>query len=142
MAEILGIASGIAGIVSLAIQIGDGAIKLKTLCGEYQDAPAMLDGIAFDMQTQVLMLQRIQREMTTYKPSSDDSEILTRCLKSCHIRLDALRKTIAKCDSSMRQSRVRGRLRTVCAKSDILKFRSDLQEAKSELALACQLFFE
>lgn len=43
MAEAVATAAGIAGFISLAIQLGQGAVKLKQLYGKLRSAPALLD---------------------------------------------------------------------------------------------------
>ena len=59
MAEVLGAVSGAAGLLSLGLQLGDEAIKLKQLYHSVRNAPSILSDLTYDLDTAAFLIQDI-----------------------------------------------------------------------------------
>ena len=71
MTEVVAAVASGAGIASLAIQLGDSAIRLRKLYQATKHAPKQLSNLAFEIETCGLLLQEVElrnRFRTTLGP--------------------------------------------------------------------------
>lgn len=60
--EVFGVVTGGAGLVSLGLQLGDNARRLKKLYHTVKDAPESLQLLSFELETMALSLELLQRQ--------------------------------------------------------------------------------
>lgn len=140
MAEILGVVSSSAGIASLAIQLGDSALKLRHFYTSYRHAPTTLQDTAYEIETFQLLFQAVTRERQ--RADSSDYAFLDRCISICVRGAERISLTVDKLEALMQRSRTRGKFRAAIEEKELRQLCSDLDRATSSLVLAYQLFSE
>ena len=133
MAEVLGIASGAAGLFSLAVQLGDSAIKLRAMCKAYAGAEEAIQLIADEMETLTLLLGQFD----TSRPEYDaiGTEAYARCLRTCTRHTESIKKKVDGLERALQQSRRKGRIKLLADKSMLEGLHNQLERAKSSLLL-------
>ena len=58
--EILGVAASVASFVSLGIQLGESAMKLRRICNAIKDAPERIKSLAFALETMDMGLRQLE----------------------------------------------------------------------------------
>lgn len=140
MAEILGVVSGGVGIASLAIQLGDSALKLRRFRESYRHAPETLQDTAYEIDTFLLLLQAVGRERE--RTSGGESDFMHRCVKVCEKSVKRISLTVAKLESVMQRSRRWGKLRTAAEQKELKQLCAELDRATTSLVLAYQVYSE
>nr|POE63215.1 hypothetical protein CFP56_04118 [Quercus suber] len=140
MAELLGIIAGGAGLASLALQLGESAQRLRRLQKSFLDAPAILDDIAFELDTFSLMLQDLERNRQYH--DSVDYRIVERCVRTCERSTGQIQSVASKLETTMRKSITRGRAHTAFELAHIDRLCNELDRSKTSLALSYQLYIE
>lgn len=138
MAEVVGAASSVAGLVSLAGQLLDGAMKLKRFCERVKDAPRRLETLAFEIETLSLTLHGI--EANRQRHIHLESTIVERCLKLCRDGTQRICAMTEDLDKSMLKSRKWASIRTAFKQRGIEDMCNEIERGKSTLSLAYQLY--
>ncbi|KAK5132149.1 hypothetical protein LTR08_000306 [Meristemomyces frigidus] len=138
MAEILGVVSAGAGLVSLSMQLLDSAQKLKRFYDDATNAPKTLDKLSIDLRTLALLLRELER----YRVNNDDGSdaLLLQCLSRLREEVYEIRALVVKLDQRLRGSRVRVKLSTAFKEPEIQRCLMSLESAKSSVLLAHQLY--
>lgn len=83
MAEALGLAASVAGITSPAVQLGEGALKLKELHRKIRDAPATLNQAILGLTALHSQLQYLQVHTADPLPRSQESALVFDAMQPC-----------------------------------------------------------
>lgn len=140
MAEVLGLVSAGAGIASLAVQLGEVAIKARRLYPAMKEAPETLQHLAFEMETFSLVLHEVARQGQSY--DSGDADILVRCVLMCEQSVTKIKANIDKLDSLIHRHSHLGKLRAAVEDKELSKVCVELERAKTSLGIALQLYSE
>lgn len=138
MAELGVIASG-AGLASLAIQLGDSAMKLKRFCEKVRSAPQDLRDSIFEIETLCLVLRQIERDPPHTK-SNLDPAVMMRCLEMCSEATARIEKIATALQNSIERHKISGAVKTALKEREMQDFFSKLERAKSTLLLAHQMY--
>ncbi|KAF2164836.1 hypothetical protein M409DRAFT_56208 [Zasmidium cellare ATCC 36951] len=140
MAELLGVIAGGAGMASLAIQLGESAVKARRLYHAARDAPETLQHVTFEIETFSLVLHEIARHGQSY--DLEDSDTLVRCVRMCEQSVTRIRNAVNKLESLINRHSRLGKLRAAVDEKEISKACTDLERAKTTLGIALQLYSE
>ena len=137
MAEIFGAVASGAGLASLAIQLGESALKLKSLYDRFKDAPNSLSTISHDLETLALLLQELEihRQHDRY-----GGVILGRCITRCREGVKEVSVLIEKMERRIKSRVTIGRMYAALKDKDMARLLLDLEDAKSSLMLALQQY--
>ncbi|KAK5552780.1 hypothetical protein LTR46_009195 [Exophiala xenobiotica] len=135
---ILGVVSAGAGLLSLGIQVGECAIKLKRLCQAAKDAPSTIKRLLFDLETMSLALGQLEQHRCR---DSHSEALITRCITQCQQCVQDIQQLVDKLESRLKEHpRVGGRLYTAFKERDVKELLSDLERAKTSLHLAYTMY--
>jgi len=135
---ILGVVSGGAGLLSLAIQLGESARKLKSFHDSMRNAPETLKDLEFDLQTMALSLQQLERDR---QRNSHDAVLLARCIERCQRCTDKIGRALDKMSKYTARNARLGKVYTAFKEKDIDKLLADLELAKSLLQLSLMMYW-
>lgn len=138
MAELLGIVSGGAGLLSLSLQLLDSSQKLKGFYHNVKNAPKMLDTLSFDLQTMSLMVRQFER----YRQESEDDPLLQRCIFRLQEDVKSINDLVKGLEARLTRSRILGKLSSAFNEPEILRSLNMLERAKSSMLLAHQMYAE
>ena len=128
---------GRAGLASLAIQLGESALKLKSLYDRFKDAPSSLSTISHDLETLALLLQELEIYRRHHRY---DDLILGRCITRCRKVVNRVSVLIENMGGRIKSRVTVGRMYTALKDKDMTRLLLDLEEAKSLLMLALQQY--
>lgn len=133
-----GLAAGGAGLLSLSIQLGESAMKLKRLYNAASNAPRTVSRLVFDLETMAMALNEIEhrRQRSMYSDT-----ILTRCITTCQQNVAEIQRLVGKMETKLaNHSKVHGRVYTALKDRDIQDLCNDLERAKASLELAYMMY--
>ncbi|WYZ34276.1 hypothetical protein EsH8_I_000552 [Colletotrichum jinshuiense] len=129
---LLGIVAGGAGLLSLGIQLGEVALKLRRIYHKVKDAPQTVANLAFSLETMAIAL----RELEEYRHENSTGVILDRCILECQRGVaEAQRLTNVMEDRLARHPKLGGKVYAAFRDRDINALLDDLEKAKSSLEL-------
>ncbi|KAH1275116.1 hypothetical protein KXW28_002216 [Aspergillus fumigatus] len=137
MAESLGAAASIVGIVSLAGQICSGVQQLYAFVDSVKQAPSDFQNIKNDM----LLIERLVGRMAedcTGLPEYMDNDILKSSLELCLSRITRLLTIIQSLDPSSQKNRPINLIKATVKKARVAEFVKELDSAKMTLMLVYQ----
>lgn len=138
--EVFGVVTGGAGLVSLGLQLGDSARRLKKLYHTVKDAPESLQLLSFELETMALSLELLQRQQKPQHQNSTDVLFL-RCLATCQQRTHEVQRLVDTMTRRMeKHSRLRGRLYFAAKDQDVHDMIGRLEIAKSSLQMAYAMY--
>lgn len=138
MAEIFGAAASGAGLLSLAIQLGDCAVKLKSFYEEVEKAPKSLNWLSREIKTLALLLKQI--DGARFENDLVDTDVLAQSIELCTECTEEIVEATNKLESIMRKYRAAGRVYSAFRLRDVTDLCANLERAKSSLVLAFQVF--
>jgi hypothetical protein len=135
----LGVAAGGAGLLSLALQLGETAVKLKRIFFSLKNAPRTVSRLVFDLETMALTLHTLEQ----YRQQDiHGGTLLARCITECQERTSEIQHLVGKMDQCMtKHEKFGGRVYTAFKEREVKELLSELDRAKSSLELACAMFF-
>ena len=132
---VLGVVSAGAGLVSLSIQLGESAMKLKRIYHAAKDAPATIQTLLLDLETMALALEQLEHHR---QHDGHHEKLMTRCMGRCQQCTQDVQQVVDKLEQSlMKHSRLRGRLYSAFKERDVKDLLEDLERAKSSLQTRC-----
>jgi len=135
MAELLGVFSAGAGLVSLSLQLVDSAQKLKLFCDNTKNAPRSLKKLGYQLDTLVLMLQLFDDD----KADDTGDAALLRCVESLQEEVEDLQALVRRLEERLRKSRIMGKFAAAFQDQDIERCLSQLERTKTSAILAHQI---
>lgn len=138
MTEVFGAAASGAGLVSLAVQLAESAMKLKRLCDQAEKVPDDLRTLEIEIKLFSLVLQdietsRIQRGVTT-------TSVLTQCIYYCQIVTGKIVAYVREIEVIAADYKLPGRIYAALRMSGIPGLCNEMERAKSNLMLASLSF--
>lgn len=137
MAEIFGAVTGGLGLASLALQLADSALQLKGFCERVKDARSKLTDLAHDIETISLTLQELERHR---QRGRQDDTLLKRCAEGCKGKADQIEALVDKMEARITRLNVAGKAYTALKKTDVQELLVELEQAKSSIMLALQMY--
>ncbi|KAI1621980.1 hypothetical protein EDD37DRAFT_652334 [Exophiala viscosa] len=135
---ILGIVTGAAGLLSLAIELGESAEKLRRLYHGVKGAPKTIEVLMVDLETMSMALCEVER---TRQRDTSTSAILERCIFRCQQSTGTIKHVVEKMESCIaKHNRLRGKLYTAFRERDVKELLDDLERAKTSLHLAYTMY--
>lgn len=141
MAEAVAAAASVAGLASLAIQLTESVATLRRFYRNIRNAPDTLEDLIFEIETVTLALREIGREFAQGKAETN-ADLLSRCLQSCERGAGKLQSVVEKIQNLQTKSKSLGQVYIAIKEKDQQALLTDLERAKSSLALAFQLYTE
>lgn len=130
------VASG-AGLVSLALQLGESAIKLRRLIVAARNAPHTLYIIASDLETMTHALQQLEQHRQF---DSHGVVLLSRCIGRCQEQTTEIKKLVEKFERAIAKRNHAGKMYTAMKEKEVKELLQDLERAKSSLELAYMMY--
>jgi hypothetical protein len=135
---IFGVISGGAGLLSLGIQLGESAVKLKRIFYAAKNAPQTISRHVFSLETMALALQELEQHR---RHDAHSGALLERCIMSCRESTFQIQQLVDKMEHYMTAyDRVGGKLYTVYKEREVKELFEDLEKAKSSLELAYMIY--
>ncbi|KAK4504367.1 hypothetical protein PRZ48_005283 [Zasmidium cellare] len=138
MAEAFAAVASGAGLVSLALQLADCAVKLKSFCDHVEKAPKKLRRIAGEIETLSLVLHQI--EALRVQHGISNSDVLARCIQQCQASTHEIVTSTGAMEIMLRKYKAPGRIVVALKLPELNGLCNDLERAKSNLLLAFQMF--
>ncbi|KAK5184258.1 hypothetical protein LTR44_003765 [Exophiala sp. CCFEE 6388] len=130
---IFGVVTGAAGLLSLGIELGESAAKLRSLYHAVKDAPKTISELASSLETMAMALSWLEI-VRQRDPSSGD--LLARCITDCERRTAEIKQAVDEMSRRLtNHRRIYGRLYTAFKEPAVKKLLDDLERAKSSLQL-------
>lgn len=137
MAEIFGAVTGGTGLISLAIQLGDSAVKLKSFYERLRDIRSTFADLAHDLTTISLTLQELERHR---QRDGQNDTLLKRCAERCKEKADKIDALVDKLESRVDRFNVAGRAYAALRQPEIPKLLDEIEQAKSSIMIALQMY--
>lgn len=137
MAEIFGATAGGAGLISLALQLGESAIKLKRLHNTIKEVPETVLVLSFDLKTVALTLQNLEKHR---QHDDHDAALLKRCILRFERSARKISAILGKIEARIQAPRRMGRLYGAFKEQAVLKLLVELEQAKSSVMLSLQMY--
>ncbi|KAK5112567.1 hypothetical protein LTR85_011259 [Meristemomyces frigidus] len=134
---ILGVVAGGAGLFSLGIQLAENARKLKSFYDSVKHAPETIRDLAVDLKTMALLLQQLERHR---QEDTHDVALLVRCIGRCQRSTDKIRETVEKMERYITRFTRVGKAYAAFKEREIKDLLGDLEQAKSSLQLALNMY--
>jgi hypothetical protein len=141
MAELAGMAS-IAGLVSLAFQLGDVALRLRQLCKKFSNVPSTLERIVLEVTVLELHIQQLQRCSATTAASGMVAFQHDSAIQLCQRSVDSISRLLEKFERKSKRSETLGRLAFLIKETEVRELLQELEQEKSSLILATQILTE
>ncbi|KAK5381989.1 hypothetical protein LTR20_007933 [Exophiala xenobiotica] len=136
--EIFGAVSAGAGLLSLSIQLGESAMKLRRLHKAAKDAPTTIERLLFDLETMSLALGQLEQHR---RHDSHSEGLIARCIAQCQQSVQDTQQLVDKLERRLNEHpRVGGKLYTAFKERDVKELIGDLERAKSSLNLAYTMY--
>ena len=139
MADI-GLSGSGLGIASLAFQIGDSIMRLKSFWDSVKDAPEEIKHLIEEIET----LSSVLSDFETTKSNQPEPEIGTesrsRCIQFCRKAVGILDVVVRHAEAGIQKRRNAGSMKAVLKKEEIAKLRERLRTAQSMLMLCNQVY--
>lgn len=134
-----GVAAGGAGLLSLAFQLGETAVKLRKIFSAVKNAPRTVSRLAFHLETMALALNQLEQYRQQYVHGG---ALLARCITECQEQTSEIQHLVEKMDQCMtKHEKLGGRVYTAFKDREVKELLSELERAKSSLELACTMYF-
>ena len=140
MVEPLSVAASAAGLVSLAVQLGETVIKLKTLCQKLSSARKELNGIVFEIETFSLLLRGVDEHLM--RSQTIQASLLERAVVLCQEGVDTVGEVAQSLEAAFRKSKAFGSMQVVLKERKMKALVSDLERGKATLLIAWQIYTE
>lgn len=140
MAELIGVVSAGAGLVSLSLQLLETAQKLKHFSNDAKNAPKSLGALSDDLDLVAMMLQNL--EQYRLENNVHDDKLLERCIGRVQSIAKDISSVVGKLEQCLERSRILGKFSAAFKEPEIQKYLCDLEHGKSSLILAHQLYVE
>lgn len=137
MAEIIGVVSGGASLVSIALQLGESAVKLKRFYHRVKDAQLNLADVAEDLEVISLSLCNLEKH-TQY--GGHDTTLLDRCARRFKEKADAIELLVSKLEARVNRFNMIGKVYLVLSQPETLGLLNELERVKSSLMIALQIY--
>lgn len=134
MAEAFGVAGSAVGIISLALQLGEGISKLRDFWKAVKDAPEEILDILDELESTHEVLKEIEHNLgnQTISPAA------TRSLGFCQKGMNILHSAVKELDGEMRKRKKWGGVKMVMKKELLEKMEKRLGRASSLMIMAHQ----
>jgi len=129
--------AGGAGLLSLAIQLGDSAVKLKKLYHTAKNAPRIMSGMVFELETMRMALEQLEQHRIQ---DTQGDALLMRCIMACRQRTAEIKMLVDKIERHMTRGVWRGRVYTAFSERELKELLQDLERSKSLLHFAYTLY--
>lgn len=137
MAEIFGAVTGGFSLLSLALQLGESALKLNSICERVKDARTLLTDLSHDLETISLTMHELERHRLREK---HDAALLQRCAVRCKEKADRIAALVTKLQERINRSRVIGKAAVALKRAEIEGLLGELEETKSSIILALHMY--
>jgi hypothetical protein len=140
MAEALGLAASIIAVISLAGQVVQGCQTLKTLVGDFNNAPSDIQHLMRELDV-ILESAKIAEKLEKSGGANLQAQ-LEPALRLCFDAVEEIRGKIVDADTALKEKgsgrRTRGwhRLKVVFGKADLQTAVDKLSRAKADLGVA------
>jgi hypothetical protein len=135
---ILGVISGGASLLSLGIQLGESAVKIKRIFYAAKNAPQTISRHVFSLETMALALQELEQHR---RYDAHSGALLERCIMSCRESTFQIQQLVDKMEHYMTAyDGVGGKLYAVYKEREVKELFEDLEKAKSSLELAYMIY--
>ncbi|TGO12483.1 hypothetical protein BTUL_0088g00610 [Botrytis tulipae] len=134
MAEAFGVAGSAVGIISLALQLGDGILKLKSFWNAVKDAPEEILYILDELDITHVLLTEIEDSLG----SQTISPAAARSLQLCQKGVDILNNAVKELEDEMKRRKKWGGIKMVMKKELLEKMEKRLGRANSLMMMAHQ----
>ncbi|KAK3068092.1 hypothetical protein LTR53_014608 [Teratosphaeriaceae sp. CCFEE 6253] len=145
MAEALGLAAsiaGVAGFTSLALQLGQGLLKLEQLHRKLRDAPEMLNHAILSIMAIEMQLQMLRSYATTSSSYSREKAMLDAPLELCARSIRKMNGIIDDIERKWKRTERFGRLAAVMKDKEMRELLQQLDREQTMLSLAVQYYAE
>lgn len=137
---IFGVVTGGAGLVSLGLQLGDSAKRLRKMYNTMKGAPKALDTLSFELETMALSLQLLEQQRQRLGSNSMEV-VFERCLAMSQERTQEIQQLIDKMTCHMeKHARLRGKLYFAFKDQDVEELLCRLEKVKSSLQMAYAMY--
>ncbi|KAK4950604.1 hypothetical protein LTR10_010597 [Elasticomyces elasticus] len=143
MAEPLALAAsiaGVAGFASLAIQLGQGLVKLKELHRRLGDAPDTLNHAILSIMTIETQLQMIQTYTMTSGRYTQEQASIDLLLELCHRSIRKVNGVVDNIERKWKKSEFFGKLTVTMKDREMRDLLQQLDREQSLLSLAVQIY--
>ena len=132
--EIAASMAGIAGFATLAVQIGQGLLKLEKLRKKLRDAPASREHAVACIAATETLLHTVQSYTAPHNSSPITQEILNLCNQS----VQKINRIIDAVEVTWKRSDHLGKLKFTLKEKDMRDLRKELEQEQIMLLLALQ----
>lgn len=142
MAEAIALAASVAGLASLAIQLGDGIVKLHTFLKDAKETPQRLLDILSDLEDFKILLEEltVNQQRHPNAATSGTNTGMTRCLSKCELGVKKITEVVTGLEQGIKKKRKFGLATAVLRKSELEELCNKLERAKISLSLAHQMY--
>ena len=134
---IFGVIAGGASFVSLAIQLGESAAKLKKIYHGARNAPQTITRLIFGLETMSMALEELKQHG---QHGTHNGALLARCITECQQSTAEIQQLVDKMERYIANYGRVGKLYTAFKERDTKELLNDLEGAKSRLELAYMMF--
>jgi hypothetical protein len=135
---VFGLAASGAGLLSLGIQLGESAMKLKRIYHRLQNAPKSISQLIFSLETMAIALHQLEEQR---QRRICDSTILARCIVECQMYIAEIKVLVDKmADRLARRVNLGGRFYATYKNGDVQQLLGDLDRAKGSLVLVYSMY--
>jgi hypothetical protein len=135
---IFGMAASGAGLVSLGIQLGESAVKLRRIYHVAKDAPRTVSRLVFGLETMAMALRGLEQHR---QQNSHSGALLARCITECQQSTAEIQRLVDKVDGHLaKHVRISGKVYAAFKERDMKELLDDLEKAKSSLELAYMMY--
>jgi hypothetical protein len=134
---IFGVVTGAAGLISLGIQLGDSAFRLKRFYHATQDAPQAVASLAFSLETMAMAFRELEGRRTTGRTTGT---LLDRCVADCQRNVCAIRQLVDKMEQLINSRRRTGRNYAAFKQQEIQDLLQDLERAEGYLEVGYMMY--
>jgi hypothetical protein len=145
MAEALGLAAsiaGVAGLSSLAIQLGQGLFKLKELHRKFRDAPETLQQAIWGISNIELQMKLVQSYIGPKEHYSQESALLDATLELCRRSVCKINDLIDDVETQWKRANFRGKLKILTTERAMREYLQRLIQEQSILMFAVNIYSE
>jgi hypothetical protein len=141
MAE-LGLAASGIGIASLALQVGDCIVRLKSFWGAVKDAPEEIRHLMEEIEMLTFVLGDQPKLADPAAPPTPEPASFTssRCLQLCKKAMEILNAVLMEVEGGIAKRKKMGSVKAVLKRDVIEKMRERLVSAQGLLMLSNQIY--
>jgi len=141
MAE-LGVAVSVISIASIAIQIGDSLIKLKSFWDHVKEAPSEIRWLIEEIETLNIALSEIEPSKAQNGLPPLEPAFSTRCLELCRKGASILEVVVKEADEEIQKGKKVGSIKVMLKKGKMEVLKERLRNAQLMLILSNQTYSE